>query len=55
MVTGSEDNTCRVWDIRQRACVYTIPAHTNLISGVKYQPGDGSYIATASYDGTAKV
>jgi len=54
-VTGSEDHTCKVWDIRNRACMYTIPAHTNLISSVKYQPGDGRFLATSSYDKTAKV
>jgi len=55
VVTGSEDNTCRIWDIRQRSCIYTIPAHTNLVSGVKCQPGDGRFIATSSYDNSAKV
>ena len=37
IATGSEDNTAKIWDIRQRKCVYTIPAHNNLISKVKFQ------------------
>lgn len=37
MVSGSEDNTCMVWDIRKRAASYTIPAHVGLISGVKFE------------------
>ena len=37
VATGSEDNTARIWDIRQRKCIYTIPAHTNLISKVRFQ------------------
>ncbi len=37
MATGSEDHTAKIWDLRQRACVYTVPAHSNLISKVKFQ------------------
>ena len=37
LVTGSEDNTAKVWDLRRRQQIYTIPAHTNLISKVKFQ------------------
>lgn len=55
MATGSEDNTCKIWDLRRRACLYTIPAHMNLISQLKYQPENGFFIVTASYDNTAKV
>lgn len=55
IATGSEDNTCRVWDLRKRQCVYTIPAHTNLVSDVKYQRENGTFLLTASYDNTAKV
>jgi len=54
MATGSEDNTCRIWDVRKRACLYTIPAHMSLVSGLRYQP-DGHFIVTSSYDNTIKV
>ena len=37
MATGSEDHTAKIWDLRQRSCVYTIPAHTNLLCKVKFQ------------------
>lgn len=37
VATGSGDNTCKVWDLRQRRCVYTIPAHQNLVTGVKFE------------------
>eukprot|EP00842_Homolaphlyctis_polyrhiza_P004729 jgi/Hompol1/5257/HPOL_004275-RA len=36
MATGGEDNTIRVWDIRAANLAYTIPAHTNIVSQVKY-------------------
>jgi len=55
VATGSEDNTCRIWDLRRRAWLYTIPAHMNLISQVKYQSQGGSFVVTSSYDNTAKV
>ena len=37
LATGSEDNSCKIWDLRQSKCIYTIPAHKNLISKVKFQ------------------
>jgi len=37
VATGSGDNTCKVWDLRQRKCIYTIPAHQNLVTGVKFE------------------
>lgn len=37
IATGSEDNSVKIWDLRQRKCEYTIPAHTNLVSTVKFQ------------------
>jgi len=36
IATGSEDQKVMIWDLRKRQCIYTIPAHTNLISHVKY-------------------
>jgi U4/U6 small nuclear ribonucleoprotein PRP4 len=44
IATGSEDNTCKIWDLRQNKCVYTIPAHKNLISKVRFQSKTGSSI-----------
>lgn len=55
IATGSQDNTCKIWDLRRRQPVYTIPAHVNLISDVKYQGDGGSFLATCSYDCTTKI
>jgi U4/U6 small nuclear ribonucleoprotein PRP4 len=55
IATASEDNTCKIWDLRKRSVLYTIPAHTNLISDVKFQRDGGDYLITASYDNTAKL
>lgn len=37
LATGSADNTVKVWDLRMRKCMYTIPAHTKLISDVQFK------------------
>ncbi|KAL0359580.1 UNVERIFIED_CONTAM: U4/U6 small nuclear ribonucleoprotein PRP4-like protein [Sesamum angustifolium] len=55
LATGGEDNTCRIWDLRKRKSLYIIPAHSNLISQVKFEPQEGYFLVTASYDMTAKA
>lgn len=37
MASGSADNTVKVWDLRKTSCIYTIPAHKNLVSKIQYQ------------------
>ena len=37
IVTGAEDHTVRLWDLRARRSLYQIPAHTNLVSQVAYE------------------
>ena len=37
LATGGDDHLVKVWDLRKAKCVYTIPAHTNLVSHLKYQ------------------
>lgn len=36
VATCSDDNAVRIWDLRKNGCAYTLPAHTNLVSQVKY-------------------
>ena len=35
--------------------LYSIPAHKSLISHVKFEPQEGYYLATSSYDTKAAV
>ena len=35
LATGSEDHSCRIWDLRKRGCVYVLPAHKSLIAQVQ--------------------
>ena len=55
VATGSEDNFCRIWDLRKKQMLYSIPAHKSLISHVKFEPQEGYYLATTSYDTKAAV
>ncbi|GLC45347.1 hypothetical protein PLESTB_000312800 [Pleodorina starrii] len=55
LATGSEDHTAKVWDLRKRGCLYTIPAHTSLLSTVRFERTAGHYLLTAGYDCVAKV
>lgn len=34
LASGSEDHSVRVWDLRKKESVYTIPAHQSLVSQV---------------------
>lgn len=36
LATGGQDNSVKIWDIRHRKCEYTIPAHTNIVSKIKF-------------------
>ena len=44
IATGSEDQKVMLWDLRKQQCVYTIPAHTNLISHVKFHGKEGNSV-----------
>ena len=41
--------------LRKRNIEYTIPAHTKLVSNVRFERNNGDYMVSTSYDGTAKV
>ncbi|CAF4625042.1 unnamed protein product [Rotaria sp. Silwood1] len=55
IATGSEDNLCKIWDLRQIKNAYSIAAHQNLVSTVKFQRTEGHYLVTVSYDNTIKL
>ncbi|EEC19520.1 guanine nucleotide-binding protein beta, putative [Ixodes scapularis] len=50
-VTGSVDNTARLWDIREKECRQTFREHTADVSSV-YFHASGQAFATASEDKT---
>jgi WD40 repeat protein len=54
VVTGSLDQTARVWDAKSGAEVVTLKGHTGVVNSASFSP-DGSRIVTGSSDSTAKV
>ena len=50
IVSGSFDETIRIWDVRRGSCIKTMPAHADPVSGVAFNR-DGSLIVSCSYDG----
>ncbi|XP_032997842.1 U4/U6 small nuclear ribonucleoprotein Prp4-like [Lacerta agilis] len=50
IATGSGDNF-----LRQRKCIYTIPAHQNLVTGVKFEPNHGNFLLESQCGQVGKV
>ncbi|MCB0636372.1 MAG: NACHT domain-containing protein, partial [Lewinella sp.] len=54
IITGSDDDTAKVWDAQTGACLLTLMGHSQMVLSVAYSP-DGRHIITGSWDTTAKV
>lgn len=39
VATGSADRTVKIWDLRQQRQIFSIPAHTNLVSDIQFFQG----------------
>ncbi|XP_032526138.2 U4/U6 small nuclear ribonucleoprotein Prp4 [Danaus plexippus] len=55
LATAAADHQAKIWDLRRRSSIYTIPAHTHLISDIRYQRTQGHFLLTSSYDHSAKL
>jgi U4/U6 small nuclear ribonucleoprotein PRP4 len=53
LMSNSEDNSCRIYDIRKKRQSYVIPAHTNNVVTAKFHHND-DLIFTGSCDNTIK-
>ena len=55
-VTGSGDNTARLWDLRDTSTIrsYLLQGHTNQVISVSLTP-DGKWAVTGSDDNTARL
>mmetsp|Transcript_1362 Transcript_1362/g.1576 ORF Transcript_1362/g.1576 Transcript_1362/m.1576 type:complete len:239 (-) Transcript_1362:13-729(-) len=55
LMTAGDDGTIKIYDLRQRKILATVPAHSRLISQLSLDREEGEYLASSSFDGTAKV
>ncbi|MGH3928826.1 MAG: WD40 repeat domain-containing protein, partial [Pseudonocardiaceae bacterium] len=54
LLTGSADNTARVWDAATAEPLHQLTGHTNAVWAVAWSP-DGTRLLTGSADNTARV
>ena len=54
MVSGSEDNTAKVWDTSRGTSLLTLTGHRGAVNDVAFDPTN-QFIGTASSDKTAKI
>ena len=54
IVSGSEDNTLKVWDAATGRATLTLTGHVNMVTSVADSP-DGTRIVSGSWDKTLKV
>jgi U4/U6 small nuclear ribonucleoprotein PRP4 len=55
VATGGDDNQIKIWDLRKKSWVNIVPAHFKLISGIYFEPEEGKYMISTSYDGWCKI
>ena len=53
-VSGSFDETVRLWNLQKNTCHRTIAAHSEAVTGVDFNL-DGSILASSSYDGLIRL
>ncbi|CAM6121486.1 unnamed protein product [Calypogeia fissa] len=54
LLTGSDDQTAKVWDYQTKSCVQTLEGHTHNVSAVCFHP-ELPIIVTGSEDGTVRI
>ena len=52
MVTGSADNTLRVWTIESGQCLAVLTGHISIVNHVICE---GNFILSTSYDKTSRI
>ena len=54
LVSGSADDTVRIWDVTQRALIQTLKGHTDAVYAVAFSP-DGERVVSGSDDDTLRL
>jgi U4/U6 small nuclear ribonucleoprotein PRP4 len=56
LATAGDDGTIKIWDLRKRKQFASVPAHSNLITQLRFdRHHNGEFLASSSFDGTAKI
>ena len=60
LVSAGDDGSIKIWDMRRpRRAATSIPAHTNLVTQLKFAHStssqNGEFLASSSFDGTGKI
>lgn len=55
IASGSKDNLVKLWDPRTSRCLSTLHYHKQTVGVVRFQPGNGNFLATASRDATCRI
>jgi periodic tryptophan protein 1 len=55
LVSGSADETVKVWDITTQTCMYTMNHHSDKVQSVRWNPVETTVLASASFDRTIVV
>ncbi|XP_015763042.1 PREDICTED: WD repeat-containing protein 5-like [Acropora digitifera] len=54
IVSGSFDESVRIWDVKTGKCLKTLPAHSDPVTAVHFNR-DGALIVSSSYDGLCRI
>ena len=54
VVTGSDNGTARIWDVRSGRVLHTLRGHKGPVTSAAFSP-DGRFVVTAGSDGTARI
>jgi U4/U6 small nuclear ribonucleoprotein PRP4 len=57
LATAGDDGTIKIWDLRRLKQAASIPAHSNLITQLRFAnaANNGEYLSSSSFDGTGKL
>jgi polyadenylation factor subunit 2 len=55
LASGSKDNLVKLWDPRTSRCLATLHSHKQTVGMVRFQPGAGNFVASASRDATCRI
>lgn len=53
LISGSKDDTIKIWDLNSKKCLTTLKEHTSTVNSVDVSH-DGSMLVSGSLDGTIK-